>query len=239
MFIKPENFQAECTFVKRLSKKVLEFGFRVMDHKFEFMAGQFVMMNFDSLIDEQKNLSRAYSISSAPTENYFELCVEIVPGGQAGAYFSAMQEGDKVDFKGPFGVCSIKPENTNDLLMVATGTGIAPIKSILEDLAARGDTRQVDVYFGLRYEEDVFYETEVRELVAKFPNSKFVLTLSKPSSDWTGNRGRVTEYIIGKGFRENLDIYLCGNGNMIRDIRSEAIVEGVPKKQIHVEIFDS
>ena len=239
MFIKPENFQARCLRITRLNPKILEYEFEVLEHDFNFKAGQFVMMNFDSLIDEQKKLSRAYSISTGPKPNRFELCVEIVPGGQAGAYFSAMQEGQVVDFKGPFGMCSIKPENKNDLLMVATGTGIAPIKSILEDLAGRGDKRQVEVYFGLRYEEDVFYKQEISDLVGQFPNSKFVLTLSKPSSGWSGASGRVTDYILGQGFRDNLDIYLCGNGNMIRDIRSHAIVEDVNKNQIHVEIFDS
>ena len=239
MFIKPENFQARCLRITRLNPKILEYEFEVLEHDFNFKAGQFVMMNFDSLIDEQKKLSRAYSISTGPKPNRFELCVEIVPGGQAGAYFSAMQEGQVVDFKGPFGVCCLPDHAGDELVMIATATGIAPIKSILEDLVARKDMRKVTVYFGLRSEADMFYETQISDLLSEFPESKFILTLSQPTNSRSVNKWRVTAHVLEAGFHDNMEIYICGNGNMVRDIRSHAIIEGVDKKKIHLEIFDS
>jgi len=238
MFIQPQEFQARLTSVSNLAPNILEFSFDIMNLDWEFKAGQFVMMVFDSLIDETKNVSRAYSIASKPRNNSFDLCVEIIEGGQAGTYFSQLVVGDIVRFKGPYGMCYIKEDNNNDLIMVATGTGIAPIKSIVEDLIAKKDPRKIDILFGLRHEENIFYKDRLQEF-SKYPNVQASITLSQAKlEEWDGCRGRVTAH-LDKFDWEDKDLYICGNGAMIREVREFGIEKGVPKKQIHVEIFDS
>lgn len=237
MFVKPIEFKAEVKSIKNLAPSIFEYKFEVLDLDFEYKAGQFVMMVFDSLIDDSKNISRAYSISSKPNSKEFELCVEIIEGGQAGTYFSAFKEGQIVDFKGPFGMCYLKPENQNDLIMIATGTGIAPIKSIVDDLIAKGDKRKIEILFGVRFQENIFYQ-ELLESYATHENINARITLSKPNENWNGLKGRVTNHL--EDFKwENKDLYICGNGAMIREVRQFGLDQGLDKKQIHLEIFDS
>ena len=237
MFVKPIEFKAEVKSIVKLAPSIYEYKFKVLDLDFEYKAGQFVMMVFDSLIDDSKNVSRAYSISSKPNSKEFELCVEIIEGGQAGTYFSALKEGQIVDFKGPFGMCYLKPENQNDLIMIATGTGIAPIKSIVDDLIAKGDKRKIEILFGVRFQENIFYQ-ELLDSYSKYENINARITLSKPSDKWNGLKGRVTSHLDEFKW-ENKDLYICGNGAMIREVRQFGLDKGLEKKQIHLEIFDS
>ena len=237
MFVKPIEFKAEVKSIVNLAPNIFEYKFKVLDLDFEYKAGQFVMMVFDSLIDDSKNVSRAYSISSKPNSKEFELCVEIIEGGQAGTYFSALKEGQVVTFKGPFGMCYLKPENHNDLIMIATGTGIAPIKSIVDDLIAKGDKRKIEILFGVRFEENIFYK-DLLDSYSKHENINARITLSKPNEAWQGLNGRVTAHLEDFNW-ENKDLYICGNGAMIREVRQFGLDQGLDKKQIHLEIFDS
>ena len=237
MFVKPIEFKAEVKSIVNLAPNIFEYKFKVLDLDFEYKAGQFVMMVFDSLIDDSKNVSRAYSISSKPNSKEFELCVEIIEGGQAGTYFSTLKEGQIVTFKGPFGMCYLKPENQNDLIMIATGTGIAPIKSIVDDLIAKGDKRKIEILFGVRFEENIFYR-ELLDSYSEHENINARITLSKPSDKWNGLKGRVTSHLDEFNW-ENKDLYICGNGAMIREVRQFGLDQGLDKKQIHLEIFDS
>lgn len=237
MFVKPIEFKAEVKSITNLAPNIFEYNFNVLDADFEFKAGQFVMMVFDSLIDDSKNVSRAYSISSKPNSKEFELCVEIIKGGQAGTYFSTFKEGQIVDFKGPFGMCYLKPENQNDLIMIATGTGIAPIKSIVDDLIAKGDKRKIDILFGVRFEENIFYQ-ELLNFYSEHENINARISLSKPNDKWNGLKGRVTSHLPEFDWK-NKDLYICGNGAMIREVRQFGLDQGLDKKQIHLEIFDS
>jgi NAD(P)H-flavin reductase len=165
--------------------------------------------------------------------------VGIIPNGKGSNYLANLEINDLLTVKGPYGMCYIKPENKNNLVMVATGTGIAPIKAILEDLAAKKDTRTIDVLFGCRYEKNLFYLKELKDLAGQLEDSNIILTLSQPGELWTGYEGRVTSHLNSINFDPLVtDFYICGNGAMIKEVRDFAIEAGIEKKNIHVEIFD-
>ena len=233
--IKPIDFKAELVRKEKISTKVYSFVYKPLEVEFNFEPGQFVMVKFAG---PEKPETRSYSIASAPGKPEFELCVEVIEGGLGSNYLANVEVGQTVEFKGPFGMSTLKEDNKNDLIMVATGTGIAPIKSILEDLANKKDTRNIDVLFGVRFYEDLFYLKELKDLAEKLEGSNIMLTLSKPNDLWTGHTGRVTDHLTHLDISNNPDIYICGNGNMIKDVRDWALAAGIEKKKIHLEIFN-
>lgn len=231
-FVKPVDCVAQLVSSRELAPKVFSYIFEIVEGDFKFKAGQFVNVKFD-------DIQRAYSFASKPDPKRFELCIELIDGGRGSAYFANLQIGDKINMKAPFGMCSIKEENTNDLLMVATGTGIAPIKSILEDMAARDDKRKIDVYFGVRHETNLFYLEELKELESLVENMTLNLCLSQPQTDdWHGLAGRVTHNLENYDFSHMPDVYICGSQAMIMEVRKMALDNGIDKKKIHLEIFD-
>ena len=122
-------------------------------------------------------------------------------------------------FKGPAGSFTLR-ENQRDVLFVATGTGIAPIRSMLWSLAGRPSTRRITVFWGLRSEHDLYYEDELTVLRQQLPNLSATITLSQPTGGWHGPVGRVLPLVTNTVTTvSNLEVYLCGSGAMIRDVR--------------------
>jgi NAD(P)H-flavin reductase len=111
-------------------------------------------------------------------------------------------------------------DNQRDVLFVATGTGIAPIRSMLWSLAVRASTRRITLFWGLRSERDLYYQDELTILHQQLPRLSAIITLSQPTGSWPGPVGRVTPLVADAvTTTSNLDVYLCGNGGMIRDVR--------------------
>lgn len=239
-FIPPKEFTAKLVKKEFLNEDTVSLWFEPQNVDFTYLAGQFAMLKFEHNDEPGKVLTRSYSISSAPREDgLFELCVGIIPGGKGSNYLAQLEVFETILVKGPYGVCNIKPENKNNLVMIATGTGIAPIKAILEDLALKKDTRKIDVLFGARHAKNLFYLTELKQLATQLEDSSIVLTLSQPDKFWTGHEGRVTAHLDSLVFDPLItDFYICGNGAMIKEVRDFALNAGIDKKNIHVEIFD-
>lgn len=236
--IKPEDFTAKVIRIDQVNDKVKVLFFEC-DKDFNYQAGQFVNLKFEDPFGEQGLIQRAYSIASVSNGKVFELCVEIIEGGRGSTYINNLQVGNEVKMKAPFGFCCIKEDNKNDLVMVGTGTGIAPIKAILEELAAKNDERRIDVFFGVRHETDLFYMEELSDLEANLTNMNLHVTLSQPQSEeWSGLSGRVTTHLEEFDFGHMPDVYLCGGMAMIKDVMKIAQDNGIERKKIHVEIFD-
>jgi len=102
---------------------------------------------------------------------------------------------------------------------VATGTGIAPIRSMLFDRLERGPSRAVTLFWGLRSERDLYYQDELETLARRHANFNFLTTLSRPEGSWKGQTGRVTRLVDERiASVDNLAVYLCGNSGMIKDV---------------------
>jgi len=123
-------------------------------------------------------------------------------------------------------------------VFVATGTGIAPFYSMIAAYLKEGGAAEVDLYWGLRHEEDIFWQKEFEQLSRTHPNFRFVLTLSQPSDTWQGKRGHVGDHLFAE--EKNLsgsDFYLCGNKDMVADMRAKLTAAGVPDMQVKFELF--
>jgi len=216
----------------------------VEPHELEFQAGQYVSVDIGGGDPASAGqVRRAYSIASAPSMKHaVELCVDITPGGKGSEFLKNLKPGDEVSFLAPLGVFVMKPENLvkeKNLLFVATGTGITPLRSMILDLLRdKQDARPMWLYWGLRFVEDMFWEEEFRQMHEFFKNFHFHLTLSKPPNHWPLCNGYVTNCLKHE-LKLNADwgVYLCGSKEMVVDGSKLMIEMGVPEEQVHFEKF--
>ena len=182
----------------------------------QFTAGQFITFRVPR--PDGRLVNRAYSIASAAgRQPTFDVIFNLVPGGPGSSYLWARQPGDVVHFRGPAGTFVLGPDRDRDLLIVATGTGIAPFRSMIPAALERG--QRVTLFWGLRSERDLYLEDEWRALAVRLPAFTHEITLSRPGSSWRGATGRVQRLIESRVTSvERLSAYLCGSSAMIESV---------------------
>lgn len=203
--------------------------------RLDFLPGQFV--SFTHSIHE-KNITRAYSIASAPSDgNRFELCLNLVHEGKFSPYLFHMKPGDTVQMRPPLGQFVIRHPD-RDAVLIATGTGIAPFRSILRaQLTATSPA--FTLLFGVRHEHSLMYRDEFEDMARHFENFRFLPTLTRPGPQWTGRRGRVQAHLNEAiGERRDVDVFLCGLKAMVDETRTTLKEMGFDRKQILFEKYD-
>lgn len=185
---------------KQLTHDVVEFIFS--SKNFVFFPGQFVSFQMQ---DKQGNFARSYSLVDAG-EDFFKLCIKIVPNGRGGTFLQSLKEGQSVKISPATGHFVLQKTQAPKVF-IATGTGLAPIMAMLKRTSP---TTEKIVLFGLRSEEDIFYKKELES----FPNTKVIITLSSPSTEWKGKTGRVTDFF--DLIPREAEVYICGNPAMVQ-----------------------
>ncbi len=237
----PQQCHAKVIEIRQLTHDVKEIAFEMITPpKLVFKAGQYIAFEITEMRNgaPRKN-NRPYSILSAPEENpLIRLCVNLVSGGPGSSYIHGLKLGEVVTFLYPFGYFTINTEASSDLLFVATGTGITPLYAMIQHLINIKSQRPIRLYWGLRSERDLYFQEVLKKWEVEHPSFQYFTTLSQPSEDWKGIKGRVTAQIKeGVKNTENLEAYLCGNMEMIREVRSILLEKGMEKKSIHFEKF--
>lgn len=233
-FTRPQKYQVEIEEKKQLARRVHLVRFRLVSPEhISFIAGQtFVIYVGD-------NVNRTMSIASAPSDTkHIDMCHDVGPAGPGSQWTLTHNTGDKAVILAPTGRFVLDKEAPRKKVMIATGTGAAPFRSMIIDYLEHGGTDDVSLYWGLRHEEDIYWMDEFTELSRRYPNFRFVLTLSQPGGRWKGTTGRVTAHVMQE--EKNLpgtDFYLCGNKQMVLDMKEKLVVSGVPQTQIHNEMF--
>jgi CDP-4-dehydro-6-deoxyglucose reductase, E3 len=196
-----------------IAPEVRHFVFEASDvPKLDFVPGQFV--SFTHSIHE-KEITRAYSIASAPSDsNRFELCLNLVHEGKFSPHLFEMKPGDAVEMRPPLGQFVLRHPD-RDAVFIATGTGIAPFRSMLE--AHLTETSPAfTLLFGVRHEHSLMYRTEFEDLARRYSHFRFLPTLTRPGSTWTGRVGRVQAHLQEAiGDRRDIDVFLCGLKAMV------------------------
>jgi Na+-transporting NADH:ubiquinone oxidoreductase subunit F len=222
-----------------LNATVAEVRFYVESPKFSYKPGQYMIFHIPH---PKQVLRRSYSISTPPSdEHHFEVCVRSVAGGHGSNYVHRLRPGNQLKVEGPYGDFVLQEGSDKNILMIATGTGMSPIKSMLMHLLDTRSRRKVRLIFGVRHESDIFYTDLFRGLASKYPEFKYDTTLSSPNPEkWTGHRGRVTDLIdklLQPADAESTEAYLCGGQDMIVDAKQLLMAKGVPEGSIHHENF--
>ena len=158
--------------------------------EFSFVAGQYVM------VDVRKGdavIHKPYSIASPPYQGgTIDLCIKYVEGGYVSTYFHAqVRVGDVLTVHEALGFF-VDRGGTHERVYVGTGTGIAPIRSMILDLYHSGFEGPISVFFGVRHEDELLYEADWRRLEAEHPAFRFIPVVSRPKT-WAGRVGWVQE----------------------------------------------
>lgn len=201
-----------------------------------FEPGQFVSLRH-SIAGE--HLTRAYSLASPPNgDNRFELCLNHLPGGPFSSFLFDLHPGDEVEMQGPLGYFVLR-RPLRDSLFVATGTGVAPIRSMITHLLAHDSPHRLDLLFGARYPETILYRDQFEQLAAQHPSFGFHPTLSRAPASWTGRRGHVQQHLFDLlAGRTDVDVYICGLKAMVNDVRTRLKEAGFDRKHIVYEKYD-
>ncbi|HAP41119.1 MAG TPA: hypothetical protein DCQ94_15375 [Nitrospira sp.] len=193
-----------------------------------FKAGQFVSFEVPKE-GQPRPVTRPYSIASPPEQqDRILLVLNLVQGGPGSSYLFGLREGDRTSFKGPAGAFYLRDDETKDLLFVATGTGIAPMRSMILAQLQRQPDRPVTLFWGLRSQRDLYWQDELEALAAAHPHLTVVTTLSRPEPGWQGASGRVTALVEERiSSVSNLAVYLCGGSGMIKDVTARINAKGL------------
>ena len=231
------EFNCSVTQFRMLTPTVFEVCFQTAD-TFQFEAGQFISVVVPGAGPRGRDLRRAYSIASGPEVRPVELCVKLVEEGPGTNFLYKLREGDTFRGYAPYGDFVYEPKAGRRACFIATGTGIAPFRSMVLSKAYRDQPPQSAVcLLGVRQEDELLYVDEMEKL----SGLKWVAAVSQPSATWQGYRGRVTDYIrkeLGEGYPwKETEYYLCGNGAMISEVKAILTEHGVEKDSIHQEIY--
>lgn len=208
----------------------------------DFKAGQYVQLLAPPYGDSTEEVFRAYSVASSTVEkDFIDLIIGYVEGGILTTYVHKhLSVGDKVTFNGPYGDFYLQ-ESEADVILVAVGTGMAPIRSILYEMLHRNIDRNTTFFFGARTKDDLFMLDEMEMFEKELPRFKFIPCLSRPREEdnWTGYVGRVNDAIAkhleGKSGTE---AYLCGSAPMIDSTVHALINTGILEEDIYYDKFD-
>jgi len=207
---------------------------------FGFVAGQWLSVK--TTTPEGEEITRAYSIASPPSANgHVAFCLNRVQDGFMSNYLCDLSEGEEISFQGPFGDFILRPP-LRDTVFIATGTGIAPFRSMLHWLlsdAERHRGHEFWLLFGARFEQDLYYREEFERLAAEHANFHFLPTLSRGTRDWRGFRGYVQEHLKSVvGGRTDMHAYICGLDRMVAANRELLKSLGWERTSIRYEKYD-
>jgi ferredoxin-NADP reductase len=224
--------------------------------RFGFVPGQW--LSIKATTPEGEEITRAYSIASPPEDGRVALCLNRVHEGFMSNHLCSLTEGAEITFQGPFGNFILHPP-MRDTIFIATGTGIAPFRSMLRWLLAepeRHQRRELSLLFGARTEKDLYYRDEFEELATAHRNFHFLPTLSRPAVEWQGLRGYVQEHVkeivSGRnkddrneeapnndaGDKKEMHAYICGLDKMVTANRELLKNLGWDRTSIRHEKYD-
>ncbi len=200
-----------------------------------FVPGQF--LSFTAEINE-KPITRAYSVASPPRGNRFELCLNRVEDGLFSPHLFDLKPGDTVETKGPYGAFHFR-NPISDSILVATGTGVAPFRSMLQAKLPEDSIHQFTLIFGVRHEHGLLYRDDFEELARNYPNFRFLPTLTRPEPSWTCLTGRVQPHLRETiAARRDVDVYICGTREMVDETRMLLKSLDFERRRIIFEKYD-
>jgi ferredoxin-NAD(P)+ reductase (naphthalene dioxygenase ferredoxin-specific) len=202
---------------------------------FTFSAGQFASLGFADLP------ARDYSMANRPDEPRLEFHVRRMGQGASAYVADRLRLGDTVAVAGPLGSAFLREQRGGPIVAIAGGSGLAPIKSIVETALAAGTTQPIHLYFGARDECDIYLERDFRALAAAHGNFRFTPVLSEPSAATVRRRGLVHEAASADlGDLDGAKAYLAGPPAMVEAATRLLVdIRGMRREDVHADAFYS
>jgi len=250
-----QTYKAHLIEKQQMSPDVFMFRFQLPEgQNVEFVPGQYLIL---FVPQGQTKARRLFSINTPPKKDgTFELLVKIIPGGVASEYVSRLTKEEEVLFQGPAGMFQLRPRQKN-IVFMATGTGLAPIRSILLSMAnsqwliANGQQIRTDLFWGLRTSQDAYYLDEFETLKKQFSGFSYNLCFSRDEQfekipqeqKSVCITGRIPDAMEKIANNTNLkidnasDYYLCGGRDAVETFRHYLYGRGIEKENVFFEKF--
>ena len=204
-----------------------------------YRAGQYI----EFMLRDGKR--RSYSLANAPSlEAPLSLHIRHMPGGLfTEQVFGTMKERDILRFEGPMGTFFLREESEKPIVMLASGTGFAPIKALVEHMIHLKSTRPVALYWGGRRPQDLYMQALCRDWEASLPNFRYVPVVSDalPEDGWSGRRGFVHAAVM-EDFPDlsGHQVYACGAPVVVDSARRDYVAKcGLPAEEFFADAFTS
>lgn len=238
-----KEYTCKCERIRDLTYDVKELRLK-LPGPIKYIPGQYVQFRAPRYKGSPGEVYRAYSISSDPADTEaIELVVRLVPGGICTTYvFDYLNQGDEVLINGPYGEFRLSDTQAH-MIFIAGGSGIAPIKCLLHQIANQKIQRKGIFFFGVRALKDLFMVEEMEAFEKAIPDFRFVPALSQPDEGdkWDGALGRITDvvkdYLSKQNDAGDYEGYLCGSPGMI-DASIEVLISfDIPEEKIFYDKF--
>ncbi len=204
-----------------------------------FDAGQWVDLHVETPGGAEK---RAYSIASAPGMDdpaRFELAVTRVDGGLVSNTIHALEAGARLEIDGPHGFFTREATRDEPAVFVGTGTGLCPLRSMLQDALRQPPGPPLTLLFGCRTQADILWRRELEDW-SRSGRVDVHVTLSRPEAGWVGRTGYVQTHVaelVATAPRPH--VYICGLSRMVSEVRRVLKQElGFDRRSIHSERYD-
>ena len=214
IFFDKKIIPSKVSVFEKLTDDVIKVVLRLPPNSnFNFNSGQYV-----NII--KGNLTRSYSIANCSDhKNQLEFFIKKYTNGLMSEYFfNEAKINDLLRLEGPIGTFFLRDSSFKNIIFLATGTGVAPIKSILEGLDKSHEqyhNKNFWVIVGARYQEDLFWEPNLKNL-----NINYIPVLSRQKNDWNGAEGYVQDIVLKQQIDlENTQVYACGSNDMINSAK--------------------
>ena len=223
---------------RQLAHDVMLLGLHLpAGERLQFLAGQYV----DVLLRDGRR--RAFSLANAPADDeQLELHVRLVPGGSFSGYvFRDLRERALMRIRGPLGSFYLRKDREGPIVLVAGGTGFAPVKAMLDELVVEGTGRAVHLYCGVRSRRDLYMQPFVEGWRKRMPALRYTPVLSDPmpEDEWDGCTGFVHEAVL-EDFPDlaSADVYASGPPAMVDAVRRTFLARGADPERLHSDSFD-
>lgn len=223
--------------LEKLAPDVIELHLRLpASERLQFLAGQYI----DILLKDGKK--RSFSLANAPHDDaVLQLHIRHVPGGLfTEQVFTSMKVRDILRFNGPHGSFYLREESTKPMIMLAGGTGFAPLKAIIEHAIAEECTRPIDIYWGAKAKVDLYQNALPEQWAAAHLNIRYIPVLSEPAADdaWPGRTGLVHQAVLAD-FPDlsGHQVYACGAPVMIDAAKRDFMAQGLPEEEFFADAF--
>ncbi len=199
-----------------------------------YLAGQFINLH------KAPSVIRSYSLASVPTQDEFlQLHVRRIPEGEMSGWVAdELKVGSRIEFDGPHGDCFYTPDNKQQpLLLIGTGTGLAPLYGILRDALQQGHQGDIHLFHGSKNTQGLYLVDELKVLADTYPHFYYTPSLSAETVDGVA-QGRALDMAIQHfPSMSGMRIFLCGNPEMVQQAKKQAFLAGANMREIYADPF--
>lgn len=228
------HYESEIISLEDVGAAVMRVHLAIPDG-YTFRPGQFLTLF------SPDGIARSYSLASLPAEDILELHIRRIPGGRMSTYiFEQAKPGDRVKIGSPAGECFYTDGDLKQpMLLVGTGTGLAPLWGIIRDALGRGHAGDIVLYHGALNPDGLYHRSELTALSAEFPNFQYRPCVLNGGEDDPGIcTGAIDKIVLStyptlKGWRG----YLCGNPDLVKMLKKKFFLAGMDMKSIYADAF--